>query len=423
MENLLFVPSTRLLDRIEYGDEIFNRYIGDDFGEVELTASGRDLVMSGRCSWKLFREALGHNIVWISESAYLDVCRLGGSNVGGIINFGLVLSVNADVVFGSHCRFEVWAASKRQASTACHILYSLLTTSGARMVEIEGNFLPGSTRPDCPFPGVALSQLIEQCASLTHLYLRDFTLDEETVRALGAGAGTNIEIFLENCTTNVSGTAALVESLRHNLGPTQILWCDLPIEALANGLRGNGNLKILKLYRIQPISDGEMRYLVQSLSQNQGLEDLVFGQHAFSDENWSELCRSIARHPTLECMDVSSQIQMFPGGNERLFPLSATQQRHRAQLLLEMLKVNTVLRDIRVSTQDCNQQILYLEIYPRLVINRYRPRVRAIQRTQDHFLRAKLLGRAIYSVNGNPSIIWLLLLSHKEHLLRGNIQE
>jgi hypothetical protein len=421
MENLLFVPSTRLLDRIEYGDEIFNQYIANDFGEVELTARGQDLVMSGQCTWKEFTEALGRKIVWISENAYLaDVYRLGG--FGGIINYGRILSVKADFEIGYHIQFDVWAASTLQASTACHILYRLLTTSGASMVVSEGTYHPGSVRPDCPFSGIALSQLIEQCPSLTRFYLKDFTLDEEILRALWAGAGTNIEIALENCATNMSGTAALVESLRRNLGPTRILWCNLPIEALADGLRGNDNVKILKLIRRQPITEDDMRYLVQSLTQNQGLEDLVFGQHAFSDENWSELCQSIARHPTLECMDVSSQIQMFPGGNERVFPLSATQQTRRAEMLLEMLKVNTVLHDIRMSTQDCNQQILYIEIYPRLVINRYRPRVRAIRTTQDHPLRAKLLGRALYSVNGNPSVIWLFLSNHKEYLLRG-IQE
>jgi hypothetical protein len=419
MENLLFVPSTRLLDRIEYGDEIFHQYIGNDFGEVELTAAGQDLVMNGQCTWKDFIAALGHKIVWISENAYLDVCHLGG--FGGIINYGRLLSVDADVEIGDHSRFEVWAASALQASTACHILYRLLATSCARMVQSKSIFHTGTFRPDCPFPGIALSQLIEQCPSLTQLILKDFTLDDEIVHALGAGAGTNIEIALENCTTNISGTTALVESMQRNLGPTRILWCDIPTETLADGLRGNDNVKILKLRRREPITDGDMRYLVQSLSQNQGLEQLVFGQHAFCDENWSELCQSIARHPTLKLLDISSQLQMLPGGNERAVPLSETHKTCRAKLLLEMLKINTVLHDITMSIQDCNQQILYVEIFPRLVINRYRPRVRAL-RTQDHSLSAKLLGRALYSVNGNSSVIWLFLLSHKEHLLRG-IQE
>jgi hypothetical protein len=416
MEKVLFVPSTRLLDRIEYGDEIFHQYIGNGFGEVELTAHGQDLVMNGQCTWKDFMEALGHRIVWISENAYLDVCHLGG--VGGIINYSRVLCVDADAEIGDQIRFEIWAASALQASTACHILYRLLTTSGARMIESQSTFHPGSTRPECPFPGIALSQLIEECPSLTYLHLEDFTLNEEIVRALGAGAVTNIKIALVNCTTNISGTSALIESFRSNLGPTQLLRCDISSENLADGLRGNDNVKILKLRSIEPITEGDMRNLVQSLSQNQGLVELNFGYHAFCDENWSILCQSIARHPTLELVDVSSQIPIFPGGNERVVPLSETQKTRRAKMLLEMLKVNTVLRDITMSMQDCNQQILYVEIFPRLLINRYRPRVREI-RTQDHTLRAKLLGRALYSVNGNPSIILLFLSSHKEHLLRG----
>ena len=419
MENLLFVPSTRLLDRIEYGDEIFHQYIGNGFGEVELTARGQDILMNGQCTWKEFIEALGHKIVWISENSYLDICRLGG--FGGIINYSRVLCVDADVEIGDHSRFEVWAASTVQTSTACHILYRLLATSGARMIESQSTCHPGSVRPDCPFPGIAISQLIEQCSSLTHLYLNGFTLDEEMVHALWAGAVTNIEIALDKCTMNTSGTNALVESMQRNLGPTRILLCDIPTDNLADGLRGNCNVKILELRRREHITDGDMLYLVQSLSQNQGLEQLVFGLHAFCDDNLSELCQSIATHPTLELMNVSSQNQILPGGNERAVPLSETQKTRRAKMLLEMLKVNTVLRGITMSTQDYNQQIIHDEIFPRLVINQYRPRVREI-RTQDHSLRAKLLGRALYSVNGKPSIIWLFLSSHKEHLLRG-IQE
>lgn len=423
MEHLMFVPSTRLLDRIEYGDEIFHRYIGNDFGEVKLTEGGQDLVMNGQCTWKEFTEALGHKIVWIGENAYLDLYHL--ASVGGIINYSRALSVVAYADGTGNIHGEVWAASALQASTACNIFYRLLTTSGASTVESDSTTLAsmaeiqsttrGPVRPSCPFSGLALSQLIQQCPSLTHLYLKEFTLVEEIVRALWAGAGTNIEIILETCTMTISGTIALVESMRRNLGPTRLLCCNIPTDLLADGLRGNDNLKILKLCRREPITDeGDMCNLVQSLSQNHGLEELDFGQLHLCNNDWSVLCTSIARHPTLEHIDVGTSLQ--------LCPYSYTQMTRRTEMLADMLKVNTVLRDITLTLQDHDQQILNDEIFPRLMINRYRPRIRAIRGTQDISVRAKLLGRALYSVNGNPTLLWIFLSSHKEHLLRG-IQE
>jgi hypothetical protein len=419
MEHLLFVPSTRLLDRIEYGDEIFHQYIGNGFGEVELTAGGQDLVMNGQCSWKEFTEALGSKIVWIGGSAYLDFCRIGG--FGGILNYGRVLSVNADLESSGIIHVEVWAASIAQASTACQILYRLLTASGARMVENDSTVHHGfAGRPGCPFSGLALSQLIQQCPSLVHLALFGFTLNEEIVQALWAAAGTNVEIVLDSCMTTLSGRNALVESIRRNLGPIELLHCDIPIALLADGLRGNDSVKILKLHRDQRITEGDMRNLVQSLSQNQGLEELHFKEHAFSDENWRVLCQSIARHPALERMDASSTIYRSPDGNEILVPFSDTQKTRRTEMLVEMLKVNTVLHDITLMTQDYDQKIFHDEIRPRLLVNRYRPLVREI-RTQDNdnSLRAKLLGWALHSVNTKPTILWMFLSSHKEHLLRG----
>jgi hypothetical protein len=419
MEDLLFVPSTRLHERIENDGERLRRYIGINFSEVELTAGGQDLVMNGQCTWKQFAEALGNRIVWVGENAYLDLCKQQdyifcnmtyGQN-------GQVLSVNADIESKDNIQADVSAGSIEQASTAIRLLCQLLIASGARMVEFDSTADQSFFRDFCPFSGLALSQLIRQCPSLIQLRLKLFVLDEEIVRALWAGAGTNIEILLESCTASLSGTNALIESFRLNLGPTQLLWCDIPSELFANGLRGNSNVKILKLINglhVHPptITDGDMRNLVQSLSQNQGLEELDFKEHVICDENWSLLCQSIARHPALERMDVSRSdyIQVF----------SETQKTERTERLMEMLKVNTVLHNITATLQDFNQRIMCDEIRPRLLVNKYRPRVRAL-RTQnnDNFLRAKLLGRALHSVNGHPTILWMFLTSHKDHLMRG----
>jgi hypothetical protein len=420
MEHLLFVPSNRLHDRIENGGGRLDYFIGIIFCEVELTTAGQDLVMNGQCTWKQFTKALGDKIVWVGENAYLDFWSNHDIffNASWIMAYGVdgrALSVLADIESSDRIVADVWADSTEQASTAVHLLCRLLTTSGARVVEFD-NAADDQTffRPSFPFSGPALSQLIQQCPSLTHLHLNSFLVDEEIVHALWAGAGTNIEMVLKNCRTTLSGTNALIESFRRNLGPTQFITCFMPTEIFAHGLRGNSNIKILRLRKTRPFIDGNLLNLLQSLSQNQGLREIHFGEHAFCDDNWSMLCQSLAGHPSLERMDVL---------RGRFVPLSKTQKRRRTEMLAEMLKVNTVLHSITVTLEDYNQRIIHDEVRPRLFVNNYRPRVRAMRtQSNDNSLRAKLLERALHSVNEHPTILWMFLTSHKDHLMRG-VQE
>jgi hypothetical protein len=412
MEHLLFVPSTRLHDRIENGGENFHMYRGYAVSEVQLNSAGQELVMNGHCNWTQFTEALGNQVVWIGENTFLDICEPHSRSFGTIMDYdedGHLLSINAEVESPDRIHAHIWANSVAQASTAIHLLFRLLTASGARMVEFDSTAVQDFELVLCPVSSLAISQLMQQCPSLTHLHFKSFILDEENVRALWAGAGTNIEIVLEGCTAILSGINALIESFRNNLGPTQLIRCDMPIELFTNGLVGNNSVKILKINPTEqfdpPLSENDMRNLVQSLSQNQGLEELDFGEHALCDENWSLLCQSVARHPALERMDVTRSGYL------------------RTEMLLEMLKVNTALHSITGMIRQCDRQILQNEISPRLLVNRYRPRVRALRtQTNANFLRAKLLGRALHSVNGHPTVLWMFLTSHKDHLMRG-VQE
>jgi hypothetical protein len=331
---------------------------------MELTAHGQDLVMNGQCTWKEFTEALGNKIAWIDGNTYLDVCHLGH-----------VLSVDANSKSIDTIHVEVWAASTAQAFNACHVLFRLLTASGARMVENDTTAQQSFDSPRCPFSALALShqgsnrhiclfsclvlsQLIEQCPCLIRIYISGFSLPGGIVRALWFAAGTNIEIVLESCRTVFTGTTALVESLRRNQGPTQIIGCNISPSDLADGLRGNDKVNLLKLSGGSVTNDGSMRKLVQSLSRNYGLEELDFDTHTFCDENWSILCQSIASHPSLERMDVSRELTgmdvggpifSFYTGNERCGSLPETQKTRRAEKVLEMLKVNTVLHNIALT--------------------------------------------------------------------------
>jgi hypothetical protein len=77
-------------------------------------------------------------------------------------------------------------------------------------------------------------------------------------------------------------------------------------------------------------------------------------------------------------------------------------------MLVDALRVNTMLHTIELNRVDFDQAILDSTVYPLLLANRYRPRVGAIAREEGP-LRRKLLGRALGSVSSNPSLIWMSL--------------
>lgn len=140
---------------------------GRIFEEAELTAGGQDFVMNGQCTRK--------KIVWIGENAFLDVYQV--ADFGGVMRYenvsqsisGHVLSVKADIGSKEKIQADVWADSLAQAHTACHVLYRLLSASGTSMVDIKSNKVNKTFDRDlCPFSGFALSQLIQQCPSLTN---------------------------------------------------------------------------------------------------------------------------------------------------------------------------------------------------------------------------------------------------------------
>jgi hypothetical protein len=78
------------------------------------------------------------------------------------------------------------------------------------------------------------------------------------------------------------------------------------------------------------------------------------------------------------------------------------------------MKVNVSIHTIPL-LESYSEHVLFREsVIHILEMNRLRPRVRAIQKTQPMAYRAKVLGRALLAIRADPNRFWMLLLGNPE---------
>jgi hypothetical protein len=82
-----------------------------------------------------------------------------------------------------------------------------------------------------------------------------------------------------------------------------------------------------------------------------------------------------------------------------------------------MMKVNMSIHTIRLYSCYTEHELYRGSVIPYLETNRFRPRVRAIQKTRSIEYRAKVLGRALISARTNPNRFWMLLSGNFEAAL------
>jgi hypothetical protein len=226
---------------------------------------------------------------------------------------------------------------------------------------------------------------MEKCQSLKLLSLISLEMDEDHCRVLGGYSRPDLEIVLKNCKFTIGGTSALAEILGRNQGPTQLDYCHLDNLVLANGLRGNSRLKSLKL-RISnnlEVGNREILTIMGALRENKGLVDLHLGRdhrvsdetyHRVSGETWGVICASLETHPTLEVLDLRLTF-----ANPTIGPAALTS---RIQALLDIMKVNIWIHRIRLHGRYSEHELFQGSVIPYLDANRFRPRIRAIQKTR-----------------------------------------
>jgi hypothetical protein len=83
---------------------------------------------------------------------------------------------------------------------------------------------------------------------------------------------------------------------------------------------------------------------------------------------------------------------------------SDAQKALRTQAVVDALRKNTLLLDVGLPLKEFDKVLLDNDVYPRLLSNKYRPRVTAIAKEKGEW-RRKLLLRALASVAGQPNLI------------------
>jgi hypothetical protein len=76
------------------------------------------------------------------------------------------------------------------------------------------------------------------------------------------------------------------------------------------------------------------------------------------------------------------------------------------------------LHNIQLSEDERDEEIYTEEILPRLETNLYRPRVLAVKKTKEITFREKVLGRALFSVNSSPNLVWMFLSENVDAFAR-----
>jgi hypothetical protein len=252
--------------------------------------------------------------------------------------------------------------------------------------------------PSSPF----LSKFLRENLSLQHLHLWRIHLKEEHCRALATLERTDIKMALTYCIIEPENAEnTFIDWFRHNQVVTELVCC------VFQDIRGcffsalSGNTSVKKLEISRP-SEEEILSLRQALPGNMGIEHLNLTSFKFSDETWSPLFRSLAKHPRIKLLSLSQSWW--------LEDLSAESKSTMMKAILQMLHLNTVVQTIELP-EFVNDEVVYQNfIRPRLEMNRtcFEVQRQAVKRA-DPSIRPQLLGRALHAVRYNADLVFQFL--------------
>jgi hypothetical protein len=405
----LFSPCTRLYDLLESRGSLLGQG-RDDFTwlrELNLDVSTEEFLSAERAFTYSDLYAMlgnGETIAWLNP--HTAVARAAGRVMYGwgqsMLSCRFRFAVDGkDIVALAHSREDILEI--------CYVVLRLLAASVVHLVILR----KGSSRNGSFINATSLAYLMEQCQSLKVLKLEDLEMDENHCLVLGAYSRPDLEIVLRHCKLTSAGTNALAEVLGRNQGPTKLDSCYFENFIIANGLRGNSRLQSFTplIINIRDVGNQDLLTIAGALRENKGLVDLNMRCDGFNvnenDEIWGAVCDSLKTHPTLEDLNLRSACTGITTA-----PVMTTKT--RIQALLDMMKINTSIHTIRVDCRYSEHDLFRGSVIPYLETNRFRPRVRAIQKTRPIAYRAKVLGRALLSARTDANSFWMLLSGNAE---------
>jgi hypothetical protein len=238
----LFAPTTRLRDLYRAARERAHAVWAteeeiDALVELELItgSSVEDTFLHCGFTWSGFYSWARGKMVWLSPDVFFS---LSGVYKGPQTEYRRFLSVRTKANDEEDTSQEskslhVFARSEAHTTVASDILLQLLTTGDSRKVELSAS---DDDTNRFPISGLAFSYFLAQSRNLRNLSLGYFALDTCHCRAIDALARTDLEIELVNCKLTESGEDILLECIRQNRGPTELINCHIDTRRLAGAL-------------------------------------------------------------------------------------------------------------------------------------------------------------------------------------------
>jgi hypothetical protein len=426
-----FLRSTRLqvLIGVEAFEDLRQLYA---FEEVELTERGKEMLRNGEWNWETLNEYVLEKFAWLGDGILLDGSGLFMVELNPFYGRPiLTLKTNfRHGWFGDHWFRDVLViralpeTTQATQTAVCDQLLQVLTEYKIDKGTIH--LASGRTFPDylaCPFSGPVLARFLrEQSSHILEFKLEEFELDEDQCRALVTEEDVmrkDLEIILSSCRSTEAGERVLFDGIRRNRGPTSLDKCRFNAQPLAEALRRNTRIKTFKGRSDERITDDDFISLLRALAENVGIKTLGLSYRSINDESWDVMCQLLAKQTAIEHLglddtashDESSRPIIAPGIHYML--MSEARKTHRTQSLVEMLKVNTTIREIDFNQRDSS--IWQKQIEARLGINKFQLRVDAVRKAQDT-LRAPLFGRAVHAVNDNDTFIFMMVTGNVDLL-------
>jgi hypothetical protein len=408
MEEALFMPCNRmhnlLLARFDLSPDAIDEIL-IDISQVDLRAglSAEDILHRGYTWVDLWRLACSNIFVWMGPDTVIGADSDLDGNDRLLVKLGyeevlVVRVLNRPICVQSRPSAIVPTAA------VCEPLLRLLTENQESYKFItEMTFQYGP-----PVSSLTLSELLKRCTDtsriefgklciLTSEHLRAILADRSPARRRtmlldwDAFSGVDPRIvadFLRNCPWKI------------------YLRCGrLGIRPLSYMLVGETSVQLLRLYSETGNEDScseDLSCLFRALAKNRNLVSLDLWFIAISDANWSILCHSLTKHPTLRKL-----------GLERTMPIDADRierKTRRSKEFLEMLKENTALETLNFGHGECDYRILSVIIRPYIW---YRPLFSSLTKSSDPAV-PQLLAQALRRVSDNPELLAMILLNNTE---------
>jgi hypothetical protein len=270
-------------------------------------------------------------------------------------------------------------------------------------------------QPDpAPAPLLASVTSLQRCFrrnAFRHVRLAYLTLSVAHCRGLGMCLANidHVELVHVGCSEEDTFLQSLGDAFGRNQGPVQFhmtrCWAtEHATQSLVSRLAHNSRLRFFSL-RNMGLPQAVWEHLAKALPENRGLIHLDLSNNNIEDGPWKLLMKALHRHPSME------RLWLF--GTSFQITTSSREQRTRA--VLELLRVNTRLRDIQAMPLEwCD--FYFQPVRTHLHFNQSLALSESLAVLRPPAPRGALLGAALGNRTASRQLVFLLLQQNHDLL-------